>query len=61
MIISDLEITDSERKKLIDLTNTIKLNNKGLFSLQFKQAVYDSKKMNKLSDKYINDMIYELK
>jgi hypothetical protein len=60
-IISDLEITDSERKKLIDLTNTIKLNNKGLFSLQFKQAVYDSKKMNKLSDKYINDMIYELK
>ena len=60
-IISDLEITESERKKLIDLTNSIKLNNRGILSLQRKQAVYDSKNMEKLTDKYINDMIYELK
>lgn len=60
-IISDLEITESERKKLIDLTNAIKLNNKGIFSLKLKKAVYDSKKVNKLTDKYVNDMIYELK
>tara|TARA_B100000989_G_C19457334_1_gene434645 strand:+ start:556 stop:1017 length:462 start_codon:yes stop_codon:yes gene_type:complete len=60
-IISDLEITDTERKKLIDLTNAIKLNNKGIFSLKLKKAVYDSKKINKLTDKYVNDMIYELK
>ena len=60
-IISDLEITESERKKLIDLTNAIKLNNKGIFSLKQKKAVYDSKKINNLTDKYVNDMIYEFK
>ena len=54
-MISSMDISDSEKRKLAELIDT----EKGIaYSLQDKHAVYDSNNIFKKLDAYENDMLY---
>ena len=56
VMISSMDISDSEKRKLSQLIDT----EKGIaYSLKDKQAIYDANKIFKKFDAYENDMLYE--
>jgi len=55
-MISKMDLTDSEKRKLTDLIDT----EKGImYSLKDKHAIYDANQIFKKLDAYENDMLYE--
>lgn len=55
-MITSMDITDSEKKKLTDLIDT----EKGImYSLKDKHAIYDANQIFKKLDAYENDMLYQ--